>query len=240
MPAVLRRRSAAALACAAVALCATACDSSPGDRTGPGILGRAISATESAKSVTVHTDGLSLSVPVKGRVSLDDRGNCTATMTYGTAGTAELIRIGGKDVYLRRDEKLLRVQERHRSPEDLEALLDALGGRWTKPPVDGPDAPDELRLCAGKGIPAGLENGWDDDSAEGEATTVGGRKALKLAKPVGGDGGTTTVYIAAEGPPYLLKIVATGGEEPGTTTFSHYGRPVEAKAPPAEDVAVTD
>lgn len=85
-----------------------------------------------------------------------------------------------------------------------------------------------------------MENGWDDDSAKAEATTVDGQKALKLAKPVGSDDETTTVYVAAEGPPYLLKIVKTRGETPGTTTYSHYNRPVEAKAPPAKDVVVTD
>ncbi|MFF1509299.1 hypothetical protein [Streptomyces sp. NPDC058326] len=239
MPAALRR-PAATLICVAVTLSATACGPVLGDLTRPEILGRAIEATESAKSVTRHTDVLSLAVPMKGHVSLDSRGNCTATMSYGTAGTVELIKIDDTDVYLRRDEPLLRMQERHRSPEDLEALLDDLRGRWTKPPVDGPDSPDELALCGGKRTPAGLENGWDDDSAKSEATTVEGRKALKLAKPVGSDGETTTVYIAAEGPPYLLKIVTTGGEEPGTITFSHYESPVEPKAPPPEDVVATD
>ncbi|WP_338490977.1 hypothetical protein [Streptomyces sp. SJL17-4] len=239
MPAVLRR-PATALLCAPVILSATACGPFLGDLTRPGILGRAITATEAAKSVTVHTDVLSMAVPMKGYVSRDNRGNCTAKMSYGPAGTAEVIKIDDKDVYLRRDESLLRMQERHRSPEDLEALIDDLRGRWTKPSVDGPDAPDELALCGGKRTSTWLENGWEDDSAKGEVTTVEGRKALKLAKPVGSDGETTTVYIAAEGPPYLLKIVTTGGEVSGTTTFSHYDRPVEAKAPPVEDVVVTD
>ncbi|MFE5730956.1 hypothetical protein ACFQ7A_08625 [Streptomyces sp. NPDC056528] len=233
-------RPTTTLACVAVTLFATACGPFPGDLTRPEILGGAVKATESAKSVTLHTDGISLMVPMKGRVSRDSRGDCTATMSYGAAGTAELIKIDDKDVYLRRDKTLLRTQERHRSPEDLKTLLDKLEGRWTRPPLDGPDGPDapaELALCDGVNIPTNLENGWDDDSAKGHPTTIDGRKALKLVRP-GGES-ETTVYIAAEGPPYILKIVTKGGETPGTTTYSHHERPVEAKAPPTEDV-VTD
>ncbi|MFD8008867.1 hypothetical protein [Streptomyces sp. NPDC059762] len=238
MPAALHR-PAAALVCVAVAVSATACGPSPGGGpTRTEMLGRAIEATESATSVTVHTDGMSLMVPVKGRVSLDERGNCTATMSYGTAGTVDLITIDGRDVYLRRDEPLLRTQERHRSPEDLKALVAKVGGRWTRPAVGGPGAPAELTLCAGVNLPAGLENGWDDDSGKGEPATVDGRKALKLVRR-GGES-ETTVYIAAEGPPYLLKIVTKGGESPGTTTYAHYGRGGGGKAPPAEDVVVAD
>lgn len=237
MPAALHR-PAAVLVCVAVALSATACGASPGgDPTRPGILGRAIEATEAAGSVTVHVDEVSLMVPVKGRVSLDRRGNCTATMSYGTAGTVELIKIDGKDVYLRRDEPLLRTQERHRSAEELDTLADEVAGRWTRPPVGGADAPAELALCDGVTIPPGLENGWAGDSAQGEPATVDGRKALKLVRP-GGES-ETTVYVAAEGPPYLLKIVTKGGETPGTTAYSGYERPVGAQAPPAEDVVVT-
>ncbi|MDX2297479.1 hypothetical protein R6G00_35535 [Streptomyces roseofulvus] len=216
----------------------TACGPFRGDPAGPELVGRAIRATESAKSVTLHMDGLSLTVPMKGRVSLDTRGNCTATMSYGTAGTAELIRINGKDVYLRRDETLLRTQERHRSPKELDALVDKVRGRWTRPPVDGPDAPAELTLCDRVPLPPGLGNGWDDDSANGEPATVDGHSALKLVRP--DSESETTVYVAAEDPPYLLKIVTKGGESPGTTTYSHYDRPVEAKAPAPEDIVLTD
>ncbi|WP_411078371.1 hypothetical protein [Streptomyces sp. cmx-10-25] len=228
-------RPTTTLACVAVTLFATACGPFPGDLTRPEILGRAIKATESVKSVTLHTEGISLMVPMKGRVSRDSRGNCTARMSCGTAGTAELIKVDDKDVCLRRDETLLRTQERHRSPEDLKTLLDKLEGRWTRPPLNGPDAPAELKLCDGVNLPTGLENGWDDDSARGRPATIDGRKALKLVRPDGES--ETTVYIAAEGPPYILKIVTKGGETPGTIVYSHYERPVEAKAPPAEDVA---
>ncbi|MFE1906390.1 hypothetical protein ACFW96_22385 [Streptomyces gardneri] len=238
MHALLRRPVAAALLCTALTLSATACGRFVGDPTKPEILGEAIRATESAKSVTVHSDGFSLAVPTKSRASYDGRGNCATTLSHGASDTVDVIRVDGA-VYVRRDEARLRREESHRTPEDLEALIGRLAGRWTKSPAGGPDVPEGLGTCSRKaGLPR-LENGWDDDSLEPTAATVDGRKALKLAKPVGGDGETTTLYLAAEGPPYFLKIVMTGGETPGTTTYDYDG-PVEVKAPPAEDVVVVD
>ncbi|MFI6421322.1 hypothetical protein ACIBG6_28425 [Streptomyces sp. NPDC050842] len=237
MHALLRRPVTAVFLCAAFTLSASACGRYVGDLTKPEILGEAIEATESAESVTVRSDGFSLAVPVKSRTSRDGRGNCTATLTYGASDTVDVITVD-KDVYVRSSETRLRREERDRSPEDLEVLIEKLTGRWTKSPADGPDAPEELALCSRVGFDAGLENGWDDDSAKGDPTTVDGRKARKLVK-AGGES-ETAVYIAAEGPPYILKIVTRGGDVPGTTTYSDYGRPVEAKAPPAEDVVVVD
>ncbi|MDV5146232.1 hypothetical protein R1T08_19005 [Streptomyces sp. SBC-4] len=231
---LLRRPVATALSCMAVTLSATACGPFLGDLTRPQILGEAIEATESAKSVTVHNDILSLAMPIKGYTSRDSRGNCIATRSYGAAGRVDVIKIGDKDVYLRRDEASLRSEERHRSPEELEALVDKVGGRWTKPPVDGPDAPEDLAICNRVTFDASLEINWEDDSAKGDPTTVDGRKALKLVK-AGGEN-ETAVYIAAEGPPYILKIVMKGGDVSGTITYSHYDRPVEVTAPPAEDI----
>ncbi|MEU3747898.1 MULTISPECIES: hypothetical protein [Streptomyces] len=236
MHALLRRPVAVALLCAASGLSATACGRPAADPAEPWILDKAIRATESAESVTVQSDGFSLMVPMKSRSSRDGRGNCTTTLSHGTSDTLDVIRVDG-DVYVRRDEARLRREESHRTPEDLEALIGRLKGRWTKSPADGPAAPEGLGTCSWKVGSPSLVNGWDDDSVEPAETTVDGRKALRLAQPVGGDGETTTVYIAAEGPPHLLKIVMTGGETPGTTTY-HYDRPVEVKAPPAKDVVV--
>ncbi|GEB59964.1 hypothetical protein [Streptomyces gardneri] len=238
MRALLRRPVAAVFLCTALTLSATACGRFVGDLTRPEILGKAIRATESADFVTVYSDGLSLAVPMKNRTSRDNRGNCTTTLSHGASDTVDVIKLDG-DVYVRRDEARLRREESHRTPEELEALIGRLKGRWTKYPAGGPDAPEGLGTCGRKIGFHWVENGWDDDSMEPTATTVDGRKALKLAKPVGGDGETTTLYMAAEGPPYFLKIVMTGGETPGTTTYD-YDRPVEVKAPPAEDVVVVD
>ncbi|MEU6274703.1 hypothetical protein ABZ871_20160 [Streptomyces populi] len=46
--------------------------------------------------------------------------------------------------------------------------------------------------------------------------------------------GTYTLYVAAEGKPYLLKVDYKGPDFHTTTTFSAFDEPLEVK-PPAED-----
>ncbi|MFC8761028.1 hypothetical protein ACFUAG_09975 [Streptomyces sp. NPDC057193] len=36
--------------------------------------------------------------------------------------------------------------------------------------------------------------------------------------------------------PYVLRVVETGGKEPGTLTLSDFDKPVTAAAPPADQV----
>ncbi|MFC9596196.1 hypothetical protein ACFTUC_41185 [Streptomyces sp. NPDC056944] len=242
-----RTAVAAALLGAASALCATACgpstdDARPagpfGELTGSQIVDKAFAATRTAKSLTVDIDLRSPDEPTKGYLALDDRGRCAGTLTMGTADTAELVKADDKNVYLRFDEAFLREQVKDESPETQEATLDALRGRWMKSPVSDPDSRDMLALCDLKELLGGFGPGAGG-IVKGAETTVGGQRALALTEP-GEDGASSTVYVATEGTPYVLRIVTKGGEEPGTITFSKYGRPVVATVPAAKDVVVTD
>ncbi|MFE7603380.1 hypothetical protein [Streptomyces sp. NPDC057494] len=242
-----RTAVAAALLGAASALCATACgpstdDARPagpfGELTGSQIVDKAFAATRTAKSLTVDIDLRSPDEPTKGYLALDDRGRCAGTLTMGTADTAELVKADDKNVYLRFDEAFLREQVKDESPETQEATLDALRGRWMKSPVSDPDSRDMLALCDLKELLGGFGPGAGG-IVKGAETTVGGQRALALTES-GEDGASSTVYVATEGTPYVLRIVTKGGEEPGTITFSKYGRPVVATVPAAKDVVVTD
>ncbi|MCX5391160.1 hypothetical protein [Streptomyces sp. NBC_00094] len=253
------RPLAATLLCAAVALSAVACGPSAdgpasakpdatrtatptgpfGGATGSQILDQAIGATKAAKSLTLSVDVTSDGEPLKAYLSVDTREKCAGTLTIGTTGTAELIKVDAKTAYLRFDESLLRAQGEGESPEVQEAILQQLRGRWTKTSPTDPDTGDMLALCDLKGLLAEFEQGGSGITKGGE-TTVGGQKALKLTEAGDVDGETTTVYVATEGKPHLLKIVTTGGDEPGTIAFSRYDRPVEAKAPPAKSIFVTE
>ncbi|MFI8767991.1 hypothetical protein ACIGN6_24185 [Streptomyces sp. NPDC053792] len=242
-----RRTAVTALLCAAFALGATACgpssdDAKPagpfGELTGSQIVDKAFAATTTAKSLTVDVDLKSADEPTKGYLSLDTRGKCAGTMSVGTASTAELVKADDKNVYMRFDEAFLREQVKDESAEVQEATIKELKGRWMKSPVSDPDAKDMLALCDLKGLLGGFEQGASG-IVKGAETTVGGQKALALTEP--GDGGeTSTVYVATQGTPYVLRIVTKGGEEPGTITFSHFGKPVVATVPAAKDVVKTD
>ncbi|MFF8600635.1 hypothetical protein ACF065_16890 [Streptomyces sp. NPDC015232] len=248
MSATVRSRRRAALAatlCAAVALGAGACgpssDSGPqasgpfGESTGPQILEKAIKETKSAKSLSLDLDLKTSDGPLKAFVSTDVQGRCTGTMTIGTTGTAELLRpAGGGPVYLRYDEAFLKEQAKGESPEVQAAVLKQMKGRWLKTDAKDPDTKDMLELCDLKALLADFEQ-TTAGTVQGEETTVGGAKALTLTQRYEGDE-KDTFSVATEGRPYLLKIVTTGGDEPGTITLSGYDKPVTATAPPKKDV----
>ncbi|GGV02606.1 hypothetical protein GCM10010275_47100 [Streptomyces litmocidini] len=242
-----RRTAVTALLCAALALGTTACgpfsdDAKPtgpfGDLSGSQIVDKAFAATKGAKALTVDIDQRAAADPVKAYLSLDDRGRCTGTLTTGATNTIELIKPDGKDVYLRFDEASLREQVKDEDAETQKATIKSLKGRWLKGPVSDPDNKDMLELCDLKRLLSGFEQGASG-IVKGAETTVGGRKALALTEP-GGGGESSTVYVATQGTPYVLRIVTKGGEEPGTITFSNYGKPVGAEAPAAKDVVETE
>ncbi|MFH8840694.1 hypothetical protein [Streptomyces sp. NPDC017868] len=242
-----RRTALVAVLGAALALGTTACgpfsdDAKPtgpfGELSGSQIVDKAFAATKGAKSLTVDIDERKAAEPFKAYLSLDTRGQCTGTLTTGTTSTVELIKPDRRNVYLRFDEASLREQVKDESAEVQEAALKELRGRWMKGSVSDPDNKDMVALCDPKQLLGGFEQGASG-IVKGAETTVGGQKALALTEP-DGKGESSTVYVATQGTPYVLKIVTKGGEEPGTITFSHYGKPVEAKAPAAKDVVKTD
>lgn len=242
----LRRAALVPVLCAAVALGATACgpfssDKSDaakpagpfGDLSGPQIANKAIGATKTADSLTLDIALKTTEGPVKAYLATDVRGRCAGTMTVGATGTVELIKPDDKAVYLRFDEAFLKEQAKGESAEVQAAVLKELKGRWMKTDAKDPDAEDSLALCDLKSLLGQFEQGANL-AVKGKETTVGGKKALMLTQAL--DDEKTTLYVATEGKPYILKIVTAGGEEPGTISFSDYDKPVEAKAPPAKDV----
>ncbi|MFC8505832.1 hypothetical protein ACFU3J_10870 [Streptomyces sp. NPDC057411] len=242
----LRRTALVSALCAAVALGATACGPFSGDKadaakpagpfgdlTGPQIANKAIGATKSADSLTLDVALKTTDGPIKAYLKTDVRGRCAGTMTVGATGTAELVKPDDKSVYLRFDEAFLKEQAKGESAEVQAAVLKELKGRWMKTDAKDPDAKDSLELCDLKSLLGQFQQGANL-AVKGKETTVGGKKALMLTQAF--DDEKTTLYVATEGKPYLLKIVTAGGKEPGTISFSDYDKPVEAKAPPAKDV----
>ncbi|MGW5640984.1 hypothetical protein [Streptomyces sp. NPDC003832] len=79
----------------------------------------------------------------------------------------------------------------------------------------------------------------DEDKSERQGmkkdgtAEVDGTQAVKLTKESGDE--THSLFVAAEGEPYVLKSVVEGGEAPQTTTFSNYGDEVDPEQPAAGD-----
>lgn len=205
-------------------------------KSGPEIFNSAIKATQGASSLTLGFDLDTTDGPMKGKMASNLDADCSGNLAIGADGTVGLIRTG-PTVYLKYDEKFLRAQSTGEPAAETDAVVDMLADRWVKTTADDKDVKDLAAFCDLKSLLAEFES--DDNVArKGKLTTVDGKKAITLTETDGE--AKYTIYVAAEGKPYLLKIEQTGGEDSGTTSFSDYEKPVDAKAPAAEDIVDLD
>ncbi|MGW6393185.1 hypothetical protein ACWFR1_22335 [Streptomyces sp. NPDC055103] len=197
---------------------------------------RAVTATQSATSLRmagrVAADGQPLDI----EFAVNDRDECTGVMKID-GGTAELRRVD--DItYMKGDEAFWRVSMASQGmPEaQIDATIELVKGRWLKIAPGQAGSADLGGVCDLKGLLADL----DKDPAERGGLTRGpdgevdGTPVATLSKKKAG-GGTTTVSVSQEGKPYILKMVRTGGDEPGSMVFSDYDKPVDVVVPPASE-----
>ncbi|AVZ77656.1 hypothetical protein SLUN_26270 [Streptomyces lunaelactis] len=214
----------------AVAAPATKAPGDPfGGLTADQIADKAVASTKAARSVRmagrVDSDGEQLTVDL----AVDAKGSCTGRLGM-QGGSAELRQVG-KVMYLKGDDKFWEASLGAGS----DSVTDLLKGRWIKVPPGSSDDMDDL--CDLRAMIAEM----DKNKAERQGMTkgpdaeVGGKPAATLVKKQPG-GATITMYVAEEGPPYLLKVVKAGGDSPGTMVFTEHNRPVKAVAPPADEV----
>lgn len=166
-------------------------------------------------------------------LAISQSGDCQGTMSNQGAG-AELRQIG-QVMYMKGDDKFweLTLKEDGSSAEETDAVVELFKGRWIKLPAEDAEADDMGKLCDTDELfaPAtkaktGLTKGADDK--------VDGKSVVTLTKK--DKDTTTTLYVATEGEPYLLKVTVVGGKEPGSAVFSDFDTPITVTAPPADQV----
>ncbi|QDQ13331.1 hypothetical protein [Streptomyces spectabilis] len=188
--------------------------------------GSAAGGTARRQEVTLHVDRES---------------NCTGTVQQGIV-RGEMIMVKGRATYVRfQDSSLdaLSSLARARGPEtsaQMERRVGMLRGKYVKFPTgDG---------SSGRGVMPSAQ--CDLDEVLGNFDDVGGTTTIRAQDPTWRygrqviplvehqDGTDTTVYVAAEGKPYLvgMELEERGGDRM-TMRISDYDEPVEAKAPPA-------
>ncbi|MFI6418835.1 hypothetical protein ACIBG6_15720 [Streptomyces sp. NPDC050842] len=206
------------------------------DLTPDEIAERAVTATQSATSLRmvgrVAADGQPLDIDF----AVNDRDECTGVMKID-GGTAELRRVD--DItYMKGDEAFWRVSMASQGmPEpQIDATIELVKGRWLKIAPGQAGSGDLGGVCDLKGLLADL----DKDKAERSGLVRGPDGevddtpvATLVKKKTGGE--TTTVSVSQEGKPYILKMVKTGGDEPGSMLLSDYDKPVDVVVPPADE-----
>ncbi|MFE1908656.1 hypothetical protein ACFW96_34100 [Streptomyces gardneri] len=226
------------------------------DLTPDEIVDRAVTATQSATSLRmagrVVSEGQRLDIDF----AVNERDECTGLMKID-GGTAELRRVDDF-TYMKGDEAFWRVSmaSQGMSKPQIDATIELVKGRWLKIAPGQAGSSDLSGVCDLKGLLDSL----DEDKAEpgtlvrgpdGEVdgtpvatlvkketgtettepeTTAPGTTEPETAKPE-----TTTVSVSQEGKPYILKMVKTGGEEPGSMTLSDFDKPVDVVVPPASE-----
>ncbi|MER5966147.1 hypothetical protein [Streptomyces sp. NPDC002057] len=236
----------AATVCAAVVAGATGC--SQGDDkaadpfaglTADAIAEKGVQTTKAATALRMSGTGKTEGKEMTTDFTLDAKGSCKGTMaaSAGKDGKAEILRTGGF-TYMKGDDAFWRSTggEEGASADEAGAMATLLKGRWMKMPSQGDDN-DLGSLCDLKTMIKEMDDEKKSDRTgltRGEDADVDGTPAVALTKKKGAE--TTTFYVAKEGKPYLLRVVATGGKEPGTVTFSEFDKALTVAAPPADQV----
>ncbi|MGW6565325.1 hypothetical protein [Streptomyces sp. NPDC054975] len=200
------------------------------------IADRAVEATQSATSLRMAGRVVSDDQPLDIDLALDNKNNCTGRMKV-EGGTAEL-RQADRITYLKGDEKFWRASMTSQGvpPPQIDATIELVKGRWLKITPGQAGSSDLSGVCD---LDALLDDlGDDKDERRGltrgpDAEVEGTPVATLVKKKDGGE--TTTVSVAQKGKPYILKMVKTGGEEPGTVTLSDFDKPVRVVVPPADE-----
>lgn len=204
------------------------------DTMAPGqIADQARKAVKNTTSMRLTGTANSEGRQVEADLAMDVRGSCHGTVG-NSLGTMDIIKKGSL-VHVKAGEDYWRATfSRGMTAEKTEEMVAHFKGRWIKPPR----MMSEIlgRVCNGLDALVGrLGHPVPDGSVTREAdTTLGGRPVAVLTERTATE--STTVYIAKEGKPYLLRARIAGGNEPVDLTFTDHNKPVDTTPPPPDQV----
>lgn len=176
----------------------------------------------------ITSDGQQMEVDL----AMDVHGSCNGTVDT-SPGAMRIIKKGSL-VHVKAEEDFWRATfSRGMTAEQAEEMVALFTGRWIKPPRGMSETLG--RMCGGFDALLGGVSPVSDGSAIREAdATVGGRPAVVLTERTTTE--TTTVYIAKEGEPRLLRATTTGGDVPMDLTFTDHDKPVDTTPPPPDEI----
>ncbi|MFJ2056592.1 hypothetical protein ACIOMM_11655 [Streptomyces sp. NPDC087908] len=200
------------------------------------IADRAVTATRSATSLRMTGRVVTEGQPLDIDFAVNDRGECTGAMRI-QGGAAELRRID-RITYIKGDEAFWRVSMASQGMPDaqIDATVELVKGRWLKIAPGQAGSADLSGVCDLKALLADLDQDQEERRGltRGPDSEVDGTPVANLVKKRPG-GETTTVSVAREGRPYILRMVRAGGGQPGAVRFSDYDKPVRVVVPPAAE-----
>ncbi|MFI6942218.1 hypothetical protein ACIBI4_23340 [Streptomyces sp. NPDC050418] len=182
------------------------------------IADEAMAATKSAKSVRVTTEGVQQGQKSTATFEVAPSGSCRTTMVLPSVGKVESVTADGA-AYSKGGPAYMKVVL------GSEAAAKDAAGRWVKSPEKPKESTCRIEALFKKDALKGATRGADSQ--------VDGHKTATLEKSE--QGGKSTIHVATEGKPYILRVVTEGASKT-TATFSSFNSPIEVAAPPAAEV----
>lgn len=246
------RTAGAACGAAALALLVPACsDDDGGDKKDGTADQSAQEISDRAKRELLDAESVHLTLTDKGGdvdkddpahmdLALDREGNCAGTLRFGgTGGSAELVKRGDK-VWMKPDGTFWKNQV---PGGQGAAAAELFKGRYIHGSTNDSMLKGLAEVCDLKEFQKSVGDDSDDsddsdddmkDLKKGKVTTVDGTRVVPLTGK-DDDGNDTTLYVAAEGRPQLIRATEKGKGTDRTTTLTDYDEPVPSKTPPASE-----
>ncbi|KUJ66958.1 hypothetical protein ACZ90_31545 [Streptomyces albus subsp. albus] len=178
------------------------------------------------KSMRMNVTGTDGGQPMKLDLALDSAGNCRGSMTSGTAGSFELVKMGEK-VWMKPDDAFWKTQL---GPQKGAEGAKLFSGKWLHGSTSDPQLKDMAEMCNLKAMQAKAAADTDNNHfTKGTPVTQGGQQVIPLNGKTE-KGAPLTLYVAITGKPYPVKIVESG-KDASTTELSDYDKPVSTDTP---------
>ncbi|MFF3790825.1 hypothetical protein ACFYXW_12220 [Streptomyces sp. NPDC001981] len=200
------------------------------------IADRSSDALRGARSMHLSTRTASAdgSAPTTLDLIVDRAGNCTGSVGLGgKQGSVRIVK-RGDTVWVRPDAQFWK----NRDPRVGSALASILAGRYMKGSASDPRLSSLSGACDLATFQKVVsENAKSDKGTltKGEKTTLAGAPVVPLVRTWHGQ--KVTMYVAATGKPYPLRIDVTGGSPKADATvgFSAFDKPVPTTTPPPDE-----
>ncbi|MEV6192851.1 hypothetical protein AB0M19_10645 [Streptomyces sp. NPDC051920] len=219
----------AALACLALGgvMAGCAADSAAKEISADQLLDDANETMRALKSVTIDTaTKVTKGDDRSSRMTTGFKGVCAVRTTWASGARLEQLRINGSD-YVRPNRTYIEASGQDMGGTDEQ-------GRWIKVPASESTPGDGLSDCTYKFSSFG-------EVTKGQPTTVNRTPAIMLKVTDKEYKDTSfTFYVATEGKPYILKVVAEDDQFDSTTSFSAFDEPLNVQAPDKGDVLDTN
>lgn len=156
--------------------------------------------------------------------SVSRSGDCQGDFRRGT-GYAHVVHVGQK-AYLIGDAALwVDVAKDDGLPS---TRLRGLSGQWVDGPMAALSTFDAESMCDLSALVTNNTQDYGGTKTAGARTSINGTAVAEVTQH--SNGSDTTLFVATQGPAYVLKAVQTGAD-PTTVVFGDFGKPVHPKAP---------